>query len=148
MSDPAQWLILIPLLPLLSAIVTGLLGPRWLKGLSHLPTWAAAIGSCVITILVLFGLTMSDDPTGRPILGIDLYTWFRVFALPPLGNPFHVSLALQADTLSLAMLTAITFVGSWIAKKISRISRSAMRCGSNVTRTTSAWPVVPVHTCS
>lgn len=115
MSDPAQWLILIPLLPLLSAIVTGLLGPRWLKGLSHLPTWAAAIGSCVITILVLFGLTMSDDPTGRPILGIDLYTWFRVFALPPLGNPFHVSLALQADTLSLAMLTAITFVGSWIA---------------------------------
>jgi hypothetical protein len=39
-------------------------------------------------------------------------------------------------------------VGSWMAKKISRISRSVMRVVSKLTRTTSAWPVSPPQTCS
>jgi hypothetical protein len=39
-------------------------------------------------------------------------------------------------------------VGSWMVKKISRISRYEMRCGSKLTFTTSAWPVLPLHTCS
>jgi len=34
------------------------------------------------------------------------------------------------------------------AKKISKISRTPICAGSKVTRTTSAWPVVPLHTCS
>ena len=39
-------------------------------------------------------------------------------------------------------------VGSWMTKKISSISRSVIRAGSKRTRTTSAWPVRPLQTCS
>jgi len=114
-SDPSYLLVLIPLLPLVSAVLTGLFGPRFLRGLSHLPTWAAAIGSCLITVLLLNGLLLTNDPSGRPIFGVDIFTWFRVLSRSPLGGPFNVSFSFEADTLSLAMLLAITFVGSWIA---------------------------------
>ena len=39
-------------------------------------------------------------------------------------------------------------VGSWISKKISSTSCSVMRSASKLTRTTSAWPVGPLQTCS
>jgi hypothetical protein len=42
----------------------------------------------------------------------------------------------------------LSCVGSWITKNTSRISRYAMRAGSNSIRTTSAWPVRPPQTCS
>ncbi len=36
-------------------------------------------------------------------------------------------------------------VGSWIVKKTARRSRKFTTSASNVTRTTSAWPVSPVQ---
>jgi hypothetical protein len=39
-------------------------------------------------------------------------------------------------------------VGSWIVKKTARRSRNDSTEGSKVTRTTSAWPVRPLHTSS
>jgi len=46
--------ILIPLLPLLAAIMTPLLGPRLLRGHSHLPAVAAILASFVCSMLLLF----------------------------------------------------------------------------------------------
>src|SRR6266702_6305759 len=42
----------------------------------------------------------------------------------------------------------LSVVGSWIVKNTSSSSRYEISSGSKVTWTTSAWPVVPVHTSS
>jgi proton-translocating NADH-quinone oxidoreductase chain L len=109
MSEAGVLLLAIPGLPLLAAIVTALLGPRVLKGQSHLPTIIAIIGSCAITFVLLLTL-MGEE---RPTIGVEAYTWFTVNPVPSVA--FDVPFGLEVDTLSLTMLVAITFVGTFIA---------------------------------
>jgi NADH-quinone oxidoreductase subunit L len=113
MSDISALLLLIPGLPLVAAIVTALLGPKVLKGASHVPTIAAVIGSCAVTIAVLAGTLMTG--VERATIGANFYTWFAVDSLPGILPGFEVPFGLEADTLTLTMLVAITFVGSFIA---------------------------------
>src|SRR5436305_1538735 len=47
---------LIPLLPLLGAIVAGFFGKRWLKGLSHWPIWLGVGASAAMSLMLLFGM--------------------------------------------------------------------------------------------
>src|SRR5439155_23548152 len=46
---------LIPLLPLLAAVVAGFLGARWLKGNSHWPIWIGVGASAILSLILLFG---------------------------------------------------------------------------------------------
>src|SRR5437868_5173871 len=46
---------LIPLLPLIGAMVSGFLGARWLKGQSHWPIWIGVGISAILSFLILFG---------------------------------------------------------------------------------------------
>src|SRR6185369_5068173 len=114
MSEIQALLIAVPALPLLAAIVTGLLGKRVLKDQSHVPTIAAIIGSCAITFTILIGV-LTARGVDRPVLGVDIYTWFAADPVPGVLPGFSVPFSLQADTLSLVMLVAITFVGTFIA---------------------------------
>src|SRR4051812_16046206 len=47
---------LIPLLPLIGAIVSGFFGAKWLKGSSHWPIWLGVGASAVMSIALLFGM--------------------------------------------------------------------------------------------
>src|SRR5688572_22707560 len=114
MSEVRALILLVPALPLLSAIITALFGPRFLGRYSHLPTIIATACSCVVSIVLLIGLKLSDTG-GYPSLEADGYTWFSSTLLPRVDpSAFQVTLSFQLDTLSAVMLIAITFVGTWI----------------------------------
>jgi len=51
-----QYAYLIPLLPLLGAVVAGFFGARFLKGQSHWPIWLGVGASAVISFTLLFGM--------------------------------------------------------------------------------------------
>jgi NADH-quinone oxidoreductase subunit L len=112
MSDLAPYMWLIPGLPLLASIVTAFFGPRWLKKQSHWPCVLAIAASCVLSVLVLYGVVKADAPTltgytQGPQVGYR-YTWFHAGSL-------DVGFTLRADALTAVMLVTVTFVGTWIA---------------------------------
>src|ERR1041384_2861865 len=90
---------LIPALPLLACVIIAVFG-KWLKGAAHWPAWVAMIGSCILSILLLVGL--SQD-TIKPFEQI-LFTWFSV-------GSFHVPVAIAVDQLTALYLTFITGIG-------------------------------------
>src|SRR5688572_22883432 len=47
---------LIPLLPLLGAMIAGFFGARWLKGQSHWPIWIGVGASAILSFMILFGM--------------------------------------------------------------------------------------------
>src|SRR5687768_14784264 len=47
---------LIPLLPLIAAVIAGFFGARWLKGNSHWPIWIAVGVAAVMSLTLLFGM--------------------------------------------------------------------------------------------
>jgi proton-translocating NADH-quinone oxidoreductase chain L len=96
MSDA---LLLIPLLPLLAAIAIALLGYPLLRQYSHWPCIIAAGASCYLSIYWLLAGQV------RPIA---YYDWFAI-------GDVRVQFALQADGLTLVMLSTVTFVGTLIA---------------------------------
>jgi proton-translocating NADH-quinone oxidoreductase chain L len=100
MFDP---LLLIPLLPLLAAIVIALLGYPLLRKYSHLPCILAAAASCVLSVLLLTGQTDLAAKYHR--------TFFEWFAI----GDVNVHFGFQADGLTLVMLVTVTFVGTLIA---------------------------------
>jgi NADH-quinone oxidoreductase subunit L len=97
MSDP---ILLIPLLPLLAAIVIATLGYPLLRQYSHWPCILAAGGSCFLSFTFL--LTSPGPKT-------NYFTWFAV------GDDIKITFGLHADGLALVMLTTVTFVGTLIA---------------------------------
>lgn len=103
MSSPADYLWLIPGLPLLAAVVTAFLGPKILKGQSHWPAVLGAVGACALSFWVFF--TLRTDPT--PLTCWTGEPWFRAGLL-------RVDAGLRADTLTSLMLLTVTFVGSLI----------------------------------
>src|SRR5262245_30683635 len=97
---------LIPALPLAAAVLTALLGPRWLRQQSHWPCLVAVILSCVVAFGV-FGYVRANEPT-EPERS---YTWFHVAG----DSGVDVGFTLRADYLTAIMLVTVTFVGSLIA---------------------------------
>ena len=47
---------LIPLLPLLAAVVIGLFGAKILRGASHWPIWLSVGGAAVLSFTLLFSM--------------------------------------------------------------------------------------------
>ena len=64
MFDVKTLLILIPALPLAAALATAALGPRVLRGRSHLPVVAALALSFVASILLVFQVQGQIDQPG------------------------------------------------------------------------------------
>jgi NADH-quinone oxidoreductase subunit L len=95
-----QYAWLIPALPLAACVLIGIFG-RWLKGLAHVPAWLAMIGSCALSLSLLFGI--NANPEGA-ILNKTLFEWFHI------GN-FHIDVSITVDQLTALYLSFITGIG-------------------------------------
>src|ERR1700723_3728927 len=96
MFDP---ILLIPLLPLMASVLIALLGCGVLRQHSHWPCILAAAGSCALSVMFLLNGQGSNEV---------FYTWFAI-------GEVNVGFGLQADGLTLVMLSTVTFVGTFIA---------------------------------
>ncbi len=120
------FLLLIPVLPLIAAIVTAVLGPRVLGRHSHWPTLLALIVSAALSALLLAEVR----ETGEAV-EVTLWKWVDLRAAdtqPPLPpsvdapavsqggvRDFTIEIVLRADTLTAVMLAMVTFVSSLVA---------------------------------
>jgi NADH-quinone oxidoreductase subunit L len=102
---------LIPLLPMLGAIIAGFFGARWLKGQSHWPIWIGVGIAAVMSITLLVGMLHAvngggegAEPFGRVK---DFYTWIEA------GN-FKVMAGFFFDPLTAVMLCVVCGIGFFI----------------------------------
>jgi len=123
---------LIPLLPLLGAMVSGLFGARLLKGASHWPIWIGVGASAVLCFSVLLG-----NPTARGMLAQwrdlenaprpvspqalaasrDWYTWIEAGTTHPQPGQtgqFTATAGAWIDPLTAVMLCVVTGIGLFI----------------------------------
>src|SRR5215207_2889437 len=95
----ADFLFLIPLLPLAAFAVNFLLG-RWvIKDAAHWVAAPAVFGSWLVSLLVLRDISRHDEPISQ-----HLFRWI------PAGD-FNVDVNLYADQLTAVMLMVVTTVG-------------------------------------
>ena len=95
-------LVLIPLLPLVAAVVNFLFGRWFIKDLAGPLASLAVLGSWVLSLLAFIDQIDNDEPLIQ-----HLYTWI------PAGD-FNVPLALHVDHLSAAMLMVVTTVSTLV----------------------------------
>jgi NADH-quinone oxidoreductase subunit L len=141
--SPSTLLVLVPLLPLVGAILTVLLGRR-LGANAHLPATAGIAASAAVAIILLIATARDVGPARgahaeptRPVEMIStLYRWasFERAYTPPAGSPadegrlnardlaatspareFSIPVVLRLDPLTATMLTIITCVGLLVA---------------------------------
>jgi NADH-quinone oxidoreductase subunit L len=138
--SPSTLLVLVPLLPLVGAILTVAFG-RLLGSRAHLPAVAGIAASAVIAVSLLFGLARevgvgdaTHGPSSRPVEMITtLWEWAGVADAytPPAGSPadsaparadgvtelrsFSIPVALRLDPLTSTLLAIITCVGLLVA---------------------------------
>jgi len=95
---------LIPLLPLLGAIVAGFAGAKLLKGRSHWPIWIGVGISAILSISLLAGM-LGLWHTGQNLsVAKDVYTWIDT------GN-FVAKAGFWFDPLTAIMLCVVTGIG-------------------------------------
>ena len=122
MSEEIQQLILwlIPVAPLISAIITALLGKKLLRYRSHLPCWSALAVSFVCSLILLAKILPGVAPvtpvtagmegaqeavpsTAGPQIVAFGYEWFHVGSL-------QANIELRADSITAIMLCMVTGV--------------------------------------
>jgi len=127
--------VLVPALPLLGAMLTAILGPRWLKARAHWPVILGLAGSAVAAFCLLLGVNrmaaqgaFANDPDAARIT---LWQWASVdpamsapAALLQAGGdtahsaqqvPFTIDVTLRIDPLTALMLAMVTFVSTLVA---------------------------------
>ena len=141
--SPTSLLVLVPLLPLLGAILTVALGRR-LGSKAHLPAMAGIAGAAAVAVTLLVATARDVGPARghgaepvRPVEMIStLWQWAsfdKAYAAPPGSpaadlrlesqplsrdaalRPFSIPVALRLDPLTATMLTIITCVGLLVA---------------------------------
>jgi len=95
----ADWLFLIPLLPLAAFAVNILLGRDYVRDQAHWIACPAVFGSWLVSVLVFLDIRENDEPLRQP-----LFRWI------PAGD-FTVDVTLVADELTAVMLLVVTTVG-------------------------------------
>lgn len=95
----ADYLFLIPLLPLAAFAINFLLGRKFIKNNAHLIAVPAVFGSWLVSLLVLFDVRDKDHAISQ-----HLFTWI------PSGD-FHIDVNLYVDQLTAIMLMVVTTVG-------------------------------------
>mgnify|MGYP006275159125 CR=1 FL=1 len=141
--SPATLLVLVPLLPLVGAILTVLLG-RTLGSRAHLPAMAGIAGAAAVAISLLVAtardVSPAHGPHAEPVRPVEMITtlwnWasFDAAYAAPAGSPaadvritpqdpmaggdvrsFSIPVSLRLDPLTATMLTIITCVGLLVA---------------------------------
>ncbi|HKG26481.1 MAG TPA: NADH-quinone oxidoreductase subunit L [Thermomicrobiales bacterium] len=95
----ADYLFLIPLLPLAAFAINFLFGRNFIRNNAHWIACPAVFGSWLVSLLVLFDVRDKDQPISQ-----HLFTWI------PSGD-FHVDVNLYVDQLTAVMLMVVTTVG-------------------------------------
>lgn len=132
MDSIATYLLAIPALPLLSAVLTAVLGPRILRGRSHWLTIAALLAAFVCSLMLVsavhFAQFQAQESTGYEQI-VNLWTWLDIpqaYSLPSAGadrslatdagwRSLRIDVALRADSLTATMLAMVTGVASLVA---------------------------------
>src|SRR6202451_1566539 len=95
---------LIPLLPLIGAIIAGALGAKILRGQSHWPIWIGVAISAIISLSLLFGI-IGLWREGKPLnIVVDWYTWIE-------AGSFKATAGCFIDNLTAIMLCVVTGIG-------------------------------------
>jgi NADH-quinone oxidoreductase subunit L len=95
----ANYLWLIPLLPLVAFLVTLLFGKWWIKGASHWLPILAMAGSFGLSVAAFLSTRGMEEP-----VVVELWRWISV-------GSFRVPVSLQLDQLSAVMLLVVTGIG-------------------------------------
>ncbi len=95
----ADYLFLIPALPLAAFAINFLLGRWYIKNKAHLIAVPAVFGSWLLSVFAFFDIRDNSEPISQ-----HLFTWI------PSGD-FHVDVNLFADQLTAIMLLVVTTVG-------------------------------------
>jgi len=118
---PATLLVLVPLLPLVGAVLTVALG-RVLGSRAHLPAVASIAASAAVAVSLLVGLgrEVGSGAAGRPVeMVTTLWQWADVADATPAGGAvpqaFSIPIALRLDPLTATLLAIITCVGLLVA---------------------------------
>jgi NADH-quinone oxidoreductase subunit L len=97
---------LIPLFPLLACLITLVLGPKVLRGLSHLPAVIGIGASCVCSWILVYAVAVSPHPET-----LEIYKWMVVGG----DASIDISISLGVDSLSVTMLAMLTFIATLVA---------------------------------
>ena len=102
---------LIPLLPLLGAVIAGFLGNRFLRGRAHWPIWIGVGCSFLLSFVLLVGMVSAARAAGTTAAGAapvgqakDFYTWIA-------AGSFTATAGFYFDPLTAVMLNVVTGVG-------------------------------------
>jgi proton-translocating NADH-quinone oxidoreductase chain L len=117
MSDVSSYLIVIPALPLLAAVLIAFLGPKFLRELSHWPCILAVGASCVLSVFVFLAVYNAAPPAGHEAVAPAIkqyYQWFEAGS-PGQQGYVNVGFTLRADALTALMLLTVTFISTLIA---------------------------------
>jgi NADH-quinone oxidoreductase subunit L len=117
-----QYAWLIPLLPLLGAIVAGFFGARWLKGNSHWPIWIGVGCSALLSLSLLIGMLGFWHPghegaSAEPLAyNKVLFDWITAgnTANKPGDQSFNAQAGFFFDPLTAVMLCVVTGIGFFI----------------------------------
>ena len=108
-ADNWYYLGLIPLFPLIGAIINGLIGwkfPRWLNAVIACTGIGLSLLCGMISLKVLLNL-----PAGVRALHFTAYEWFQTGPIAKHAAPFTVDIAFTMDALSAVMVLVVTGVG-------------------------------------
>ncbi|MGD0460965.1 MAG: NADH-quinone oxidoreductase subunit L [Tepidisphaeraceae bacterium] len=95
---------LIPLLPLIGAMIAGALGAKVLRGRSHWPVWIGVAISAVMSLSLLLAM-LGLWREGKPLNGVvDWYTWIE-------AGSFKATAGCFFDSLTAVMLCVVTGIG-------------------------------------
>jgi NADH-quinone oxidoreductase subunit L len=106
MTFTLQHSYLIPLLPLLAAMLVGFFGKSVFRGFSHLPIWAGVGASAVLSLSLLWGTLGGTGVFGHQS------DWFRWFTAGDASTGlFSVNAGAWIDPLTIVMLCVVCGVG-------------------------------------
>jgi NADH-quinone oxidoreductase subunit L len=119
--NPDTLLVLVPLLPLVGAVLTVALG-RVLGSRAHLPAVLSIAASALVAVSLLVGLgrDVGAGAAGRPVeMVTTLWQWADVADAAPAAatapQAFSIPIALRLDPLTATLLAIITCVGLLVA---------------------------------
>ncbi len=106
---PVQYAWLIPVAPLLGAILAGFFGAKWLKGKSHWPIWLGVGFSALLSFCLLTEMLQIWHSGGAEHMNAvkNYFTWIE-------AGKFHVNWGYYFDSLTATMLCVVCGIGFFI----------------------------------
>src|SRR4051812_14506390 len=109
LDNYVEYSFLIPLMPLLGAVISGFFGAKWLKGNSHWPIWIGVGVSAFLSIGLLVATVSEVENRGHGGIGENSH-WFNWIT----AGRFNAEAGAWIDPLTAVMLTVVCGIGFFI----------------------------------